>query len=64
MEDHDNNLVEAKEQLTGGMMELEKFDDLKVSNVINVKVKLQQDIVNVFECFAKTSTSKNQPKCN
>ncbi len=45
-------------------MELEKFDDLKVSNVINVKVKLQQDIVDVFECFAKTSTSRNQPKCN
>jgi hypothetical protein len=63
MEDCDNNLVEAKEQLVGGMMELEKFDDPKVSNVINIKVKSQQDIVDVFEHFAKVGKAEINKVC-
>jgi hypothetical protein len=63
MEDRDNNLVGAKEQLVGGMMELEKFNDTNVSNVINVKVKSHQDIVDVFERFAKVGKAKFDKVC-
>jgi hypothetical protein len=44
-------------------MELEKFDYPKVSNVINIKVKSQQDIVDVFEHFAKAGKAVINKVC-
>ncbi len=45
------------------MMELEKFDDINVSNVINTRVKSHQDIVDVFEHFVKVGKAEFNKVC-